>query len=99
MEAQPMVRDVQDLGPMIQEVAKLRRDYAEGKALYDDLYAEWLGQNDFAIQTLKAVKGQLDAAENSLRGEALANYAATGDKQVAPGIVIRVTQKPHYDLG
>ena len=98
MEAQPIVREVQDLTPFVQQVAKLRNSVAEGQALYNDLYAEWLAQNDFAIQTLKAVKAELEAAESNLRGEALANYAATGNKQVAPGIVIRVNHKAVYDV-
>ena len=98
MEVHPLVREVQDLTPLIAEVVKLRHSYSEGKSLYDESYAEWLLHNDFAIQTLAAVKRELEAAESSLRGEALANYTATGDKQVAPGIVIRVNHRAVYNV-
>ena len=97
MEAQPIVREVQDLTPLIQDVVKLRQLYALESKVLADLRAAWEAEHATRIEMTKERRAELEAAENSLRGEVLANYAATGDKQVAPGVIIRVIHKPIYD--
>ena len=92
MEAQPMVRDVLDLGPMIEEVVNWRRFYASIQITLKEARAEWDRENELLLANVKAFQDKLAAAENRLRSEALANYAATGDKQVAPGIEVKIVK-------
>ena len=87
MEAQPIVREVQDLTPFVQQVVKLRHESTEANSTIAALRTLWEDAHETQLKDAKDLKQLLEQAEASLRGEALFNYFATGNKQVAPGIV------------
>ncbi len=97
-EAQPVIREVVDLTPLIREVVDLRREAALAKDAIRVLRDAWAAEHETQLTDVIELEQLLAQSESTLRGKALDNYLATGDKQVAPGVVIRVNHKAVYDV-
>ena len=74
------------------------RAMVEGEKLaYAGAYQKWLNENKTIIDVLEATKTVCAEREVTLREMALQTYASTQDKQVAPGIGIRVRTVLNYE--
>lgn len=90
--------NAQDIRPLIGQVVEARRLAALAQETLAELRQQWETDNQAAIQWGKTRQEQLAIAEGLLREAALAVYAATGEKQVAPGVAIRVNRRSVYEL-
>lgn len=57
---------------------------------------EWETENAELIADVKAADERRKETEAALRRAGLVRYTATNDKKIAPGVVVRVLQKPKY---
>lgn len=85
-----------NLQALVREVMKYRESHTSAKAIYAQELAD-LQANSDAFREMNSAKVELDAAESLLRDAAVAKYKFDGEKNVAPGIGIRLTKVFSYD--
>ncbi len=81
----------------INVVVEAREKARELKSQRDTLLEEWNKANQVLFDTLTQAGAEVAEAEDKLREMAVAQYAETGEKAVAPGIGIRVLSRLGYD--
>jgi len=88
---------VGDLLQAVNDLARLRDEYAQAKGMIDQARAEWEATNQDAIQTARKLALMLAEAESQLRLAAVEQFKATGDLKAAPGVTIRLMKRTDYD--
>ena len=74
------------------------RAMVEGEKLaYAGAYQKWLNENKTIIDVLEATKTVCAEREVTLREMAVKVFGETGNKQVAPGVVIRAMTRLNYE--
>ena len=86
-----------NLTEQVAAVHQARQRAFRAQATIDEEYALWLAEHQEPADDLKDAKEAVAAAEAALREMTLAAYTATGNKQPAPGVGIRVVQRLDYE--
>ena len=86
-----------ELEKQINLVVEARKDNAYYNEAIRELKVVWEDYNKVILEEAARQKEELAASEVTLREMAVAIYAETGDKKVAPGIGIREVTKYAYD--
>lgn len=88
--------DSQELRPLIEEVIQARKTATASREAIAFLRQKWEDDHQDIIQCDRGFQEALVLAETQLRDAALVVFASTGEKQVAPGVSIRVNRKVAY---
>ena len=83
---------------LIAEVVAARQTHAELKEMLAKAREQFEQANAELIASLSAASVAVDDSEEALREWGKAEFTATGSKKPAPGVGIRVSKKPAYDL-
>ena len=86
-----------ELERLINLVVDARRVVGKATELKDSEYQEWVEENQPYIDAEIKAKSYCLEAETQLREMALQTYEETEDKQVAPGVGIRVRTVLNYE--